>query len=89
MSKEIKTFGNIQIEKSKFHLRKNLILLNDVHIVNILTSSTASTVSTDAKNYIYFIGYNNDNYKMKPLHIMLPKSSAYVKGYDSEFVHYR
>ena len=25
-----------------------------------------------------------DNYKVKPLHIMLPKVSAYVKSYDGE-----
>ena len=30
------------------------------------------------KSYEYFIGYLYD--KVKPLHIMLPKTSAYVKG---------
>ena len=34
------------------------------------------------KSYEYFIGYLYD--KVKPLHIMLPKTSAYVKSYDGK-----
>ena len=37
------------------------------------------------KNYKYFIGYLYDNHKVTPLHIMLPKTSAYVKSYDVFF----
>ena len=36
MSKEIIAFGNIEWEKSKFHHRKNLILLEDIDTDNIL-----------------------------------------------------
>ena len=36
------------------------------------------------KNYQYFIGYLYNDNKVKPLHIMLSKTSAYVKGYDSQ-----
>ena len=32
----------------------------------------------------YFIGYLYDDYKIKPLHIMLHKTSAYVKDYDKK-----
>ena len=32
----------------------------------------------------YFTGYLYDNHKVKPLHIMLPKTSAYVKSYDGQ-----
>ena len=35
------------------------------------------------KNYKYFIGCLHDN-KVKPLHIKLPKTSAYVKSYDGQ-----
>ena len=28
--------------------------------------------------------YLDDDYKIKPLHIMLPKTTAHVKGYDGE-----
>ena len=34
------------------------------------------------KNYKYFTGYLYNYHKVKPLHIMLAKTSAYVKGYD-------
>ena len=36
------------------------------------------------KSYKYFIGYLYNDYKFKPLHIMLPKTSAYVKSYDGQ-----
>ena len=36
------------------------------------------------KNYKYFIGNLCDNQKVKPLHIMLPKTSAFVKRYDGQ-----
>ena len=36
------------------------------------------------KNYKYFIGYKDDEIKTKPLHIILPKTSAYVKIYVGE-----
>ena len=35
-------------------------------------------------NYKYFVDYLYDDYKVKPLHIMLPKTSAYVKSYDGQ-----
>ena len=36
------------------------------------------------KNYKYFIGYLYIDHKVKPLHIILPKTSAYVKSYDGQ-----
>ena len=30
------------------------------------------------------MGYSYDDYKVKPLHIMLPKAIGYVKSYDRE-----
>ena len=41
-------------------------------------------VFSGKKNCKYFVGYKDDNHKMKPLRIMLPKTSAYVKSYDGE-----
>ena len=34
----------------------------------------------------YFIGYLYDNYKVKPLHIILPKTTAYIKNYDGQSI---
>ena len=36
------------------------------------------------KNYKYFIGYLYIDHKVKPLHIILPKTSVYVKSYDGQ-----
>ena len=52
MSKEIITFGDIEIEKCKFCYRRNLILLKDVDVDNILISSM---ISSSKKNYKHFI----------------------------------
>ena len=42
MTKEIKGFGNNEIEKRKFHYCKTSILLEDVDIGNILISGMVS-----------------------------------------------
>ena len=41
-------------------------------------------ILSDEKNYKYFIGYLFDDCKIKPLHILLPKTSTYVKSHDSQ-----
>ena len=41
-------------------------------------------ISFGEKNYKYFIGYLYDDNKVKPLHIMLPKPSTFVKMYDGQ-----
>ena len=79
MGKEILTFGNTEIEKNKFYRHMTPIFLEDVDIEKVLVSKK---ISFGEKNYKYFIGsFYNEN-KVKPLNIMLPKTSAYVKSYD-------
>ena len=41
-------------------------------------------ISSDRKNYKYFIGYLYNDHKVKSLHIMLPKKSIYVKRYEGQ-----
>ena len=41
-------------------------------------------VSSCDKNCKFFIGCRDDDQKIEPLRIMLPKASAYVKSYDRE-----
>ena len=36
------------------------------------------------KNYKYFISYLYNDSKLKSSHIMLPKTSAYIKRYDGQ-----
>ena len=81
MGKEILTFGDIEIEKNKFYCHKSLILLEDIDTEKVLVSKK---ISSGEKNYKYFIGYLYNDYKVKPLHKMLPKTSAYVKSYDGQ-----
>ena len=81
MGKDILTYGYIGIEKSKFYRHMTPILLRDVDIEKVLVSNK---ISFGEKNYKYFIGYLYNDHKVKPLHIMLPKTSAYVKSYDGQ-----
>ena len=55
---------------------KVLFFFKDVYIEKVLVSNK---ISSDGKNYKYFIGYLYNNHKVKPLHIMLLKINAYVK----------
>ena len=71
MSKEIIAFGNIEIEKRKFHHYKNLILLEDVDIDKI----QVLVVFSGEKDYKYFIGYKDDDHKIKPLRIMINQNA--------------
>ena len=41
-------------------------------------------ISFSEKNYKYFIGYLYNGNKVKPLNIMLPKTSTYIKSYDGQ-----
>ena len=54
----------------------------DLDIEKVLVSSK---ISFGQKNCKYFIGYMHDDSKFKTLHTILPKTSAYVKGYDGCF----
>ena len=57
-------------------------MFEDLDINNV---QLTSMVSSGEKNYEFFIGYkDHDDYKIKPLHIMLPKTSTYLKSYDRE-----
>ena len=67
--------------KKKIYRHKTPILLVNVDIEQVLVSSK---ISFGEKYYNYLIGYLYNNHKVKPLHMMLPKSSACVKSYDGQ-----
>ena len=81
MSKEILTFGDIDIEKNNFYCNKIPILLKYVDTEKVLVSNK---ISFGEKSYKYFIGYLYNDNKVKPLHIMLPKTRTHVKIYDGQ-----
>ena len=60
---------------------KTPIFLKDVDIEKLLLSNK---IYFGEKNYKYFIGYLYNDHKVKTLHIMIPKTSAYVKSYDGQ-----
>ena len=78
IGKEISTFGDIGIEKNKFYSHKTPVPLRDVNIEKVLVSNN---IPFGEINYKYSIGYLYNDHEVKPLHIMLPKTSAYVKSY--------
>ena len=81
MSKEITTFSDYEIEKQKIYNHKNSIFKKDVDIDKISTSSKNSSGEKSYKQFVVYIDYD---YRIKPLHTMLPKTSAYVKSDDGE-----
>ena len=74
-------FGNIEIEKNNLYYHKTPIILGDVDIKKVLASNK---ISFGQKNYKCFIAYLYNSNKVKPLNIMLPKTSVYVKSYDGQ-----
>ena len=50
-------------------------------IDNILLSNM---IPSGEKKYIYFIDYLDGDYKIKPSHIMLLKTTPCVKGYNGQ-----
>ena len=69
--------GILKLKKNKFYHSKTPTSLKDVDIKKVLVSNK---ISFGEKNYKYFTGYLYDNHKVKSLHKMLPKTSAYVKS---------
>ena len=65
----------------KNYRNKTPIFLKDVDIEKVLVSNK---ISFGEKNYKYLIGYLYNDNKVKPLHIMLPKTSAHVISYDGQ-----
>ena len=81
MGEELITFGDIKIEKCKFHHRINLFSQN----IQILKKKYMYLVWFFRRKKIkYFIGFKDGDYRIKTLWIMFPKTSAYVKMCNGE-----
>ena len=52
-----------------------------MYILQVLVSKK---ISSGNKKYKYFIDYLYNDNKVKSLHIMLPKTSTYVKRFDGQ-----
>ena len=71
-------FGDIEIQKQKFHHHKESISIKNIDINKIVVSNK---VSFGKKAFKYFIGYKYAK-KIRPLCIFLLKISAYRKDFD-------
>ena len=70
----------MEIEKINFTAIR-APFLEDVDIEKVLVSKK---ISLGGKNCKYFIYYLYNDHKVKPLLIMLSKTSEYVKSYDGQ-----
>ena len=81
MGKEVLTFGDIEIEKNKFYHYKTSVHLRDVDFDKVLVSNK---IFFSEKSYKYYSSCLYNDHKVRPMHKMLLKTSAYVKTYDEE-----
>ena len=75
---KIIAFDDTEIEKRKFHCRKNPVLIYNVKTGKLIVPKK---VSFGKKGFKCFIGYK-DNEKVKSLCIMFPKMSGYKKKFN-------
>ena len=66
-----------KLKKKNFYWHKSYVPLRDINIEKVLVSKK---ISFGEKIYKYFIGYLYNDHKVNPLHIMHPKTSAYVQN---------
>ena len=79
MSEKTLKFGDIVVNKKNIHASKQTIALNSIKTGNILVSYKFKH-SDDANKY--FIGYLHDDDVIRPLGIILPQMSGYIKYFD-------
>ena len=79
MSKQTLKFCGNLVNKKDFHASKQPIALNSVKSSKILVSDKFE-LSDDG--YKFFIGYLHDDNAIKPLCIILPQISGYIKYFD-------
>ena len=79
MSKQTLKFNDIEVNKKEFYASKQAIPLNSVNINNIIISYM---VKHNDNCYKYFIGYLHDDV-IRPLRIILPQMSGYIKYFDN------
>ena len=77
MEKIVKS-GDIEIQKQRFHQRKEPISIKNIYVNKIVVSNKVSFGKTGLK---HFIGYKNAE-KIKPSCIFLLKMSTYRKYFD-------
>ena len=81
MSEQTLKFGDIVVNKKEFHASKQAIALNLVNTNKIVVSNKFKHSDDGSK---YFIGYlHDDDDVIRPLYIILPQMSGYIKYFDN------
>ena len=79
MSEQELKFGNIVVNKKEFHASKQAIGLNLAKTNKIVVSDKLKFCDDGSK---YFIDYLHDDDVIRPLCIILPQMSGYIKHFD-------
>ena len=79
MSEKILKCNNIRLNKKEFHKSKQAIDLTSVNVDQIVISDKFSHSDNGFK---YFIGYQEGEI-VKPLYIILPQMSGYIKYFEN------
>ena len=80
MSRKTLKFGDTVVNKKAFHASKQAITLNLVNTNKIIASYKIKHIDDGFK---YFIGYLHDDDAIRPLCIILPQMSGYIKYFDN------
>ena len=73
-------FGDIVVNKNEFYASKQAIASNLVNTSKIVVSYR---VKHSDDGFKYFIGYLHDDDAVRPLCIILPQMSRYIKYFDN------
>ena len=73
-------FEDRKIKKRDFYKSKKAFKTDDTGVNKVLVSKEEAYVTN--KSFKYFVGYN-DNDDIRPLCIMLPQMTGYVKFFES------
>ena len=80
MSEKTLKFDDIVINKKEFHASKQVIALNLVNTSKIVASDKFKRSDDSFK---YFIDYLHNDHVIKPLCIILPQMSGYIKYFEN------
>ena len=80
MIKQTLVFNDIEVNKKDFYASKQAIPLNLVNTNNIVISYR---VKQNNDTYKYSIGYSHYDGLIKPLCIILPQTSGYIKYFEN------
>ena len=80
MSKQTLKFSDIAVNKSEFYASKQATPFNLVNTNNIVVSYR---IEHNDDVFKYFIGYLHDDDITRPLCIILPQISEYIKYFDN------